>query len=107
MKESSPRPENLERLAALLDALPDMKQFDEENEKQSEIVAEGLAHIAESADKFQNLFARFKAPGLTEDQRMDLLWEIGEELAHMDDHIHGMAYFDEQIEPPEEKRLDS
>jgi hypothetical protein len=36
-----------------------------------------------------------------------LLWEIGEELGHMDDHIHGMAYFDEQIEPPEDEPLDS
>jgi hypothetical protein len=102
-----PQTENLERLAALLEALPDMQQFDEGNDKQSEIVAEGLAHIAESAAKFQDLFARFKASGLTEDQRMDLLWDIGEELAHMDDHIHGMAYFDEQIEPQEEEKLDS
>ncbi len=92
-----------------LDRLADVTQFDEDGEKQAPIVAEGLTHIAESAAAFQDLFARLRADGLTDDQRLDLLWDLGEELRHMDEHIHGMAYFDSQIsdEEGEGEPLDS
>jgi len=102
-------PENLEILTEQLDRLADVTQFDEEDEKQAGIVAEGLTHIAESAAVVQDLFARLRAAGLTDDQRLDLLWDLGEELRHMDEHIHGMAYFDSQIsdEEGEGEPLDS
>jgi hypothetical protein len=88
-------------LAEQLDRLVDVTQFDEGGQKQADIVAEGLAHISESLSGFQELFARLQAPGLTDEEKLDLLWDLGEELRHVDEHIHDMAYFDSQINDEE------
>src|SRR5712671_2405310 len=93
----------IETLADLLDRLADVTQFDEREQKQAVVVAEGLTHISESVTGFQDLLTQLKAPGLSDDERLDLLWDLGEELRHMDEHIHDMAYFDSQINDEEEE----
>src|SRR5436309_2728690 len=90
---------DIEELTDQLEKLTDVTQFDEPEQKQAPLLAEGLVHIAESAAAFRELMERLRAPGLTEEEQLDLLWDLGEELRHMDEHIHEMAYFDEQVEP--------
>ena len=100
----------VETLTRQLEQLNDVAQFDEPEQPQAPLVAEGLVHISESASTFQGLLEHLREPGLSEEEQLDILWDIGEELRHIDEHIHEMAYFDEQIEPdePEDKgALDS
>lgn len=101
--------DGIDDLTDQLDRLADVTQFDEGTQKEAAIVAEGLTHISESIAGFQDLFARLRAPGLSDDERLDLLWDLGEELRHIDEHIHDMAYFDSQIndEEGEGEKLDS
>lgn len=91
----------IENFTEQLEQLSDVTQFDEPEQKQAPLVAEGLVHISESAATFRSLLDKLREPGLSEEEQLDLLWDIGEELRHIDEHIHDMAYFDEQIEPDE------
>jgi hypothetical protein len=101
--------EGVDALSAQLNRLEDVTQFNDGEQREADVVAEGLLHIADSARAFQNLLLRLREPGLTEDEQLDLLWDIGEELRHMDEHVHDMAYFDAQIngDEAEDDRLDS
>lgn len=100
---------DIEALTEQLDRLADVTQFDKGDQRQAPIVAEALSHISGSMTVFQGLFDQLRAKGLTDDERLDLLWDLGEELRHIDEHVHEMAYFDSQIndEEGEGETLDS
>jgi len=89
-------------LAEQLERLPEVREHDVHEEKQSEIMAYGLADIAEEATEVGQLFERLRGPGLTDEQRLEALKDMGEALRHLDYHIHDMAFFDAYVDDVEQ-----
>jgi hypothetical protein len=59
------------------------------NEEKNEAIVHALVDIQESFEKiYLNIIPQLSAGEISEDLAQDLLWDIREELRHIDYHIH-------------------
>ena len=92
----------IDALAALLERLPEVRKHNEQEDTQADIMAFGLIDIAEEADDLRAMVEHLRRDDLTDEQRLELLKDIGESLRHIDYHIHDMAFYDEYVDEVEQ-----
>jgi hypothetical protein len=96
--------EELKRIAERLDTCPQVRRYDQNEEKQAWSVAHDLVDLAESFRTYlDDLLPRLKNEDLSPDEMNWVLLDIGEEFRHVLYHIHNSeyyAYLRDEIDPP-------